>query len=142
MSESSTSLSPETNNHLELTVLMPCLNESASLAICVHQTLEAMRAKGIRGEVLVADNGSTDGSQRIAAEQGARIVPIDPWLQQRATRRNRCSSRQVHLDGRCRRSLSGSTNLRLSKSRADHLISSLIFRMTSSLMLGRRTAIV
>jgi glycosyltransferase involved in cell wall biosynthesis len=77
MSESSTSLSPLTDNHLEFTVLMPCLNESAALAICVHQTLEAMRANGIRGEVLVADNGSTDGSQRIAAEQGARIVPIE-----------------------------------------------------------------
>jgi glycosyltransferase involved in cell wall biosynthesis len=77
MSESSTSLSPETDNHLEFTVLMPCLNESASLAICVHEALEAMRANGIRGEVLVADNGSTDGSQRIAAEQGARIVPIE-----------------------------------------------------------------
>jgi glycosyltransferase involved in cell wall biosynthesis len=77
MSESSTSLSPLTDNHLEFTVLMPCLNESAALAICVHQALEAMRANGIRGEVLVADNGSTDGSQRIAAEQGAGIVPIE-----------------------------------------------------------------
>jgi glycosyltransferase involved in cell wall biosynthesis len=77
MSESSTSLNPEPDQHLELTVLMPCLNESASLAICVHQALEAMRVNGIRGEVLVADNGSTDGSQRIAVEQGARVVPIE-----------------------------------------------------------------
>lgn len=77
MSESPTSLRPASDNHLELTVLMPCLNESASLAICVHQALEAMRANGIRGEVLIADNGSTDGSQRIAAEHGARVVPIE-----------------------------------------------------------------
>lgn len=77
MSESPTSLRPASDNHLELSVLMPCLNESASLAICVHQALEAMRANGIRGEVLIADNGSTDGSQRIAAEHGARVVPIE-----------------------------------------------------------------
>ncbi|HEY1470095.1 MAG TPA: glycosyltransferase family 2 protein, partial [Candidatus Acidoferrum sp.] len=77
MSESPTSLRPAADNHLELTVLMPCLNESASLAICVHQALDAMRANGICGEVLIADNGSTDGSQRIATEHGARVVPIE-----------------------------------------------------------------
>jgi glycosyltransferase involved in cell wall biosynthesis len=43
----------------------------------VPRSPSAFRANGIRGEVLVADNGSTDGSQRIAAEQGARIVPIE-----------------------------------------------------------------
>jgi hypothetical protein len=77
MSEPYTSLSPETDHHLEFIVLMPCLSESASPASCVHQVLEAMRASGIRGEVSVADNGSTAGSQRIAAEQDARIVPME-----------------------------------------------------------------
>ena len=77
MNESLTSFTPAADNQLELTVLMPCLNESASLSICIDQALEAMRANGIRGEVVIADNGSTDGSQRIAAEHGARVVPIE-----------------------------------------------------------------
>jgi glycosyltransferase involved in cell wall biosynthesis len=77
MNESFTSFTPPADNDLELTVLMPCLNESASLSVCIDQALEAMRANGIRGEALIADNGSTDGSQRIAAEHGARVVPIE-----------------------------------------------------------------
>jgi glycosyltransferase involved in cell wall biosynthesis len=77
MNESSSSSTLPADNQLELTVLMPCLNERASLSICIDQALQAMRANGIRGEVLIADNGSTDGSQRIAAEHGARVVPIE-----------------------------------------------------------------
>ena len=55
---------------------MPCLNESATVGACVQKAMDAMRLHGIRGEVIVADNGSTDGSQRIAEEHGARVVPI------------------------------------------------------------------
>jgi glycosyltransferase involved in cell wall biosynthesis len=62
---------------VELSVVMPCLNESASIAICVRKAIESMRSKGIRGEVIVADNGSTDGSQQLALDQGARVVPIE-----------------------------------------------------------------
>ena len=67
---------PGTDTDLELTVLMPCLNESASISVCIQKALETMRMSGIRGEVVVADNGSTDGSQQIAFEQGARVVTI------------------------------------------------------------------
>ena len=66
-----------TDTDIELTVLMPCLNESASISACIQKALEAMRMSGIRGEVVVADNGSTDGSQQIAFEQGARVVPVE-----------------------------------------------------------------
>jgi glycosyltransferase involved in cell wall biosynthesis len=62
---------------IELTVVMPCLNESATVGTCVKKALDAMERHGIRGEVIVADNGSTDGSQRIAAEAGARVVSIE-----------------------------------------------------------------
>ena len=61
---------------LELTVVMPCLNEAETLAVCVDKALAALRENGIDGEVVVADNGSTDGSQAIAEAHGARVVPV------------------------------------------------------------------
>src|SRR5665213_4030494 len=61
---------------VELTVVMPCLNEAETLAVCVDNALAALRENDIVGEVVVADNGSTDGSQAIAAEHGARVVSV------------------------------------------------------------------
>lgn len=61
---------------MELSVVMPCLNEAETVAVCVRKAREAMAALGVQGEVLVADNGSTDGSQRLAEEAGARVVPV------------------------------------------------------------------
>lgn len=60
----------------ELSVVIPCLNEAATLAICIVKAQQAMDQAGIRGEVIVADNGSTDGSQAIAMEHGARVLSI------------------------------------------------------------------
>jgi hypothetical protein len=59
---------------IELTVVLPCLNEAETLAICVQKARKCLEDLGIDGEVLVSDNGSTDGSQAIAEEQGARVV--------------------------------------------------------------------
>jgi glycosyltransferase involved in cell wall biosynthesis len=64
---------PET----ELTVVMPCLNEAETIATCVRKAQRAMRAAAIVGEVLVADNGSTDGSREIAADLGARVIHVE-----------------------------------------------------------------
>jgi len=61
---------------LELTVVLPCLNEALTIEGCVREAVEALQAAGISGEVLVADNGSTDGSQQLASVAGARVVPI------------------------------------------------------------------
>src|SRR6478735_1885026 len=61
---------------LELTILMPCLNEAETLAVCIRKARESLRSLGVAGEVLIADNGSDDGSQAIAAAEGARVVPI------------------------------------------------------------------
>jgi glycosyltransferase involved in cell wall biosynthesis len=61
---------------IELTVVMPCLNEAETLAVCVDKALAALLENGIAGEVVVADNGSTDGSQVIAVEYGARVVAV------------------------------------------------------------------
>ena len=64
--------SPHSTAPLELTILMPCLNEAETIAICVGKAGAFLERSGIRGEVLIADNGSQDGSQEIAAKAGAR----------------------------------------------------------------------
>ena len=61
---------------MELTVVMPCLNEAETVATCVRKAIGFLAESGISGEVLVADNGSTDGSQQLAEQAGARVVPI------------------------------------------------------------------
>lgn len=60
----------------ELSVVMPCLNEARTITGCVREAMDALAASGIAGEVVVADNGSTDGSQDLATKAGARVVPI------------------------------------------------------------------
>jgi len=61
----------------ELTILMPCLNEAETLASCVIKARQFLARAGIKGEIVVADNGSTDGSVAIAAAEGARVVPVE-----------------------------------------------------------------
>lgn len=61
---------------LELTILMPCLNEAETLAICIDKAQAYLKDSNVRGEVLVADNGSTDGSIEIAEKHGARVVHV------------------------------------------------------------------
>src|SRR5487761_260567 len=61
---------------MELTVIMPCLNEAETVGTCVRKALACLAANGIDGEVVVADNGSTDGSQWLAREAGARVVVV------------------------------------------------------------------
>jgi glycosyltransferase involved in cell wall biosynthesis len=80
MATSSPHLEPaglKTSEEIELSVVMPCLNESATVGSCVRKALGAMRQHGIRGEVIVADNGSTDGSRELAAEAGAHLVAVE-----------------------------------------------------------------
>jgi hypothetical protein len=60
----------------ELTILMPCLNEAATVARCVAKARGFLQRLGVSGEVLVADNGSFDGSQQLAEDAGARVVPV------------------------------------------------------------------
>src|SRR5882672_3139318 len=60
----------------ELTILMPCLNEAETLATCIDKARQYIGRSAIDGEVLVADNGSTDGSQQIARAHGATVVHV------------------------------------------------------------------
>jgi len=60
----------------EVSVVIPCLNEADTLAICIEKATRAFRSHNIRGEIIVADNGSTDGSQEIALQMGARLVHV------------------------------------------------------------------
>jgi glycosyltransferase involved in cell wall biosynthesis len=61
---------------LELTIVMPCLNEAETIGVCVKAARAFLDAHGLAGEVVVADNGSSDGSQQIANALGARIVAV------------------------------------------------------------------
>jgi glycosyltransferase involved in cell wall biosynthesis len=61
---------------LELTILMPCLNEAETVAQCVRKARNFLERAGVEGEVLVADNGSTDGSQELARDAGARVAQV------------------------------------------------------------------
>src|SRR6185437_4540857 len=57
--------------------VMPCLNERLTVGGCVSKAVHALRTAGIAGEVIVADNGSNDGSQAIASAEGARVVAVE-----------------------------------------------------------------
>ena len=71
------STAPGTDNGTQVSVVIPCLNEANSIGICVAKAMDAFRDAGLRGEVVVADNGSTDGSIEIAEKLGARVVRVE-----------------------------------------------------------------
>jgi hypothetical protein len=61
-------------DELEVSVVLPCLNEGETIALCVRKALRELAHLGVRGEVVVSDNGSTDGSQAMGEEAGARVI--------------------------------------------------------------------
>ena len=61
---------------VELSVVIPCLNEAETLAECIEKVQRVLQEHRIAGEIIVADNGSTDGSSKIAARMGARLVRV------------------------------------------------------------------
>ncbi len=65
---------PGANADVGISIVMPCLNEAASVARCVGRASSAIRRTGLSGEVIVCDNGSTDGSDELARNAGARVV--------------------------------------------------------------------
>lgn len=61
---------------MKLTILMPCLNEARTLGACIKQAQSFLNNNNIDGEILIADNSSTEGSQNIARELVARVIDI------------------------------------------------------------------
>ena len=66
----------EETDSVELSVVMPCLNEAETLAACIVKAQQALEKANISGEIIIADNGSTDGSREIAERLGAKVVPV------------------------------------------------------------------
>src|SRR5262245_60410772 len=67
---------PDEQQGVEVSIVMPCLNEADTLATCIAKARRALDGAGIRGEIVVADNGSSDGSREIAQRAGARVVAV------------------------------------------------------------------
>jgi glycosyltransferase involved in cell wall biosynthesis len=76
----------------DVSVVIPCLNEANSVSFCVEKALKSFQAAGLRGEVVVADNGSTDGSVEIAEKLGARVVRVEQRGYGAALRAGICAS--------------------------------------------------
>lgn len=64
------------SKEIELTILMPCLNEAETLEVCIQKAKTFLETSGVAGEILIADNGSTDGSVEIAEKCGARVEHV------------------------------------------------------------------
>jgi len=67
---------PSAAESVEVSVVIPCLNEANSLGFCIDKARKSFETSGIRGEVIVADNGSTDGSLEVAEQCGARVIRV------------------------------------------------------------------
>ena len=66
-----------TSDSCEISVVMPCLNEAETIAVCIQKASVCLADNGVSSEIIIADNGSTDGSQSIAEAEGARVVPVE-----------------------------------------------------------------
>jgi glycosyltransferase involved in cell wall biosynthesis len=69
-------MNSKTNPEIELSIVMPCLNEAETLEICIQKCQKFIKENNLSAEIIIADNGSTDGSQEIAERNGARVVPV------------------------------------------------------------------
>jgi len=67
---------PAPPESVEVSIVMPCLDEADTLAVCIEKAKRALNENHIAGEIVIADNGSTDGSQEIARNLGVRVVPV------------------------------------------------------------------
>jgi glycosyltransferase involved in cell wall biosynthesis len=97
---SSAGVSEDTSSehcHPEVSVVMPCLNEADTLAVCIAKAQRSLREYSLAGEIIIADNGSTDGSQAIAARMGARVIHVGDKGYGNALRRGIAAARGKFL---------------------------------------------
>lgn len=66
----------DSNKLLELSIVMPCLNEAETIEVCIKKANKWLQENGVEGEVVIGDNGSTDGSQQMAINLGARVIDV------------------------------------------------------------------
>src|SRR5947208_3431291 len=66
----------ETETLLDVSVVMPCLNEARTIVTCIEKAHAALRDSGLGYEIVIGDNGSTDGSQELARSHGARVIDV------------------------------------------------------------------
>src|SRR5581483_3791163 len=74
--EATTSAKETLAGEVEVSIVMPCLNEAETLERCIRKAQQSIARHGLRAEIIIADNGSTDGSQAIAERLGARVVAV------------------------------------------------------------------
>ena len=110
---------------------MPCLNEAETLARCIRKARACLGRLGVAGEIIVADNGSTDGSQRIARDEGARVVDV-------AVRGYGAAVRQGCVDARGRFIIMGDTDDSYDFSALDPFVEQL--HAGADLVMGNRWA--
>lgn len=79
----------------EVTILMPCLNEAETLAVCIRKAKSFLADNHVDGEILIADNGSTDGSQEIARAAGVRVLCGTKRIWKRSDQRLLCGGRKI-----------------------------------------------
>jgi glycosyltransferase involved in cell wall biosynthesis len=75
-SKTKTNMTPDFDGDVEFSIVMPCLNEAETLAVCIQKAQRSLDEHNVAGEIIVADNGSSDGSQEIATQLGARLVEV------------------------------------------------------------------
>jgi glycosyltransferase involved in cell wall biosynthesis len=76
-SKTTTGKTPEDDGDVEFSIVMPCLNEAETLAICIQKAQRSLHESCVAGEIIIADNGSIDGSQDIATQLGARVIDVE-----------------------------------------------------------------
>lgn len=74
--KTTTDMTPNVDGDVEFSIVMPCLNEAETLAICIRKAQRSLAENNVVGEIIIADNGSSDASREIAAKLGARVVQI------------------------------------------------------------------
>ena len=93
-------MAPQIGENIEVSVVMPCLNEAETVEVCIAKAREALSQANISGEILIADNGSTDDSVEISERMGAMVVHVTAKGYGNALMGGIAAARGKYRDGR------------------------------------------